>query len=61
MPSLWPLTAANFWLVLYTIMTVIAPALFAVWWYRHEISKPLLAIVDAVGLAAIKFYRKVTQ
>lgn len=61
MPELWPVTTANSYLVVYLLLTVVAPSLFTLWWYRHVICRPLLAFIDAVGLLAIRLYRKITR
>ena len=52
--NLWPVTTANSYMVGHLLLTVVAPALFTLWWYRE----PILQYADALGRLGIKVYRK---
>lgn len=54
--SLWPVTTANSYWVGYILLTVVAPALYALWWYREPILRPILPYVDALGRLGIRLY-----
>lgn len=57
--SLWPVTTANSYMVGYLLLTVVAPALAFLWWYREPILRPFLPYVDALGRLGIRLYAKI--